>query len=95
MRLVLTSTELVQYRSANSLMEALDAMHPVWLTSAGRLPKVSIDGTPPADYSALYFVPVATVLEVRLQRVASVGRVLTLPSGHMVVDGDLLIVRTR
>ena len=94
-RVVLTAAELAKFRAANSLMEALDAMHPRWLTSAGRKPKVSIDGGPPTQYSALYFLPVYTVLEVSLQRVASVGQVVKTAAGYVVADGDLLLVRTK
>lgn len=92
---MLTAPELVKYRGAISLMEALDAMHPAWLTSAGRKPKVSIDGAPPMDYSALSNLPVYAVVELSLQRVASVGRTTTTTAGHVVTDGDLLLVRTR
>lgn len=94
-RVVVTAAELARFRAANSLMEALDAMHPAWLASGGRALKVSIDGAPPADYSALFYLPVYLVVEVSLRRVGSIGKAMTTTGGHVVVGGDLLLVRTR
>lgn len=94
-RIVLTDVELQRYRGVGSLLEALRVMRPVWLTSAGRLPQVSIDGANPTDISTLAFVPVHSVVEVGLRRLASIGRIQMQPNGALVATGDLLFVRTR
>jgi hypothetical protein len=89
------ASELTQGGLGQSLLAALQAVRPGFLTRRGTAPLVSIDGGPSADQSVLRMIPVGDVQEVRLVRsFAGAVRSSLLPNGDVVV-GDVLLVVTR
>ena len=65
---VVTAQELAGLLRQGSLMEALERLRPFMLVSRGTTPRVSVDGSPPAELSLLRAIPASVVREVRLQR---------------------------
>jgi hypothetical protein len=91
---VVTSEELARRGQEGTLMDALERLRPSMLRSRGTTPRVSVDGSPPADLSLLRTITSSTVREVRLQRASShVGHAAIAPNGHVIV-GDLIVVAT-
>lgn len=91
---VVTSEELARLGQEGTLMDALKRLRPSMLVSRGATPRVSVDGSPPADLSLLRAISASVVREVRLQRASSnVGRAAIGPNGEVIV-GDLIVVVT-
>ena len=92
---VVTTQEFASTVRQGTLMEALERLRPSMLLGrGGRLPMVSVDGSPPADLSLLRTISASYVREVRLQRASSsAGYSRILPNGDLVV-GDVIIVTT-
>ena len=91
---VVTAQEFAQIVPQGSLMDALERLRPFMLVSRGTTPRVSVDGSPPAELSLLRMIPSSAVREVRLQRSSSsVGHAIVAPNGDVIV-GDVIVVAT-
>lgn len=92
---VVTSQELTRLGKEGTLLDALQSIRPSMLSSRGsRAPRVSVDGSPPADLAILGAIPASVVREVRLQRASSsVGQAAIASNGDVIV-GDLIFVAT-
>jgi hypothetical protein len=92
---VVTSQELTRLGQEGTLIDVLQRLRPSMLRSRGSTaPRVSVDGSPPADLSILEAITASAVREVRLERASSnVGRAAIAPNGHVIV-GDLIVVAT-
>jgi hypothetical protein len=65
------------------------------VSRGGTTPRVSVDGSPPADLSLLRTIEASAVREVRLQRASSsVGHAAIAVNGDVIV-GDVIVVMTR
>ena len=91
---MVTGEELARLGEHRTLMDALEQLRPSMLTSSGRPPRVSVDGSPPAELSFLRTISASQVREVRLQRASSsVGHSIIESNGD-VVAGDVIVVTT-
>lgn len=92
---VVTAAELSKYANS-TLLDALSAVRPWLLNGRGTPPSVSIDGAAATDISALRWISVATVAEVRLLRGSGSAdaRTRLLANGDA-ISGDVLLVKTR
>ncbi len=68
---VVTAKELAGLVRQGSLMDALERLRPFMLASRRTPPRVSVDGSPPAELSLLRMIPASEVREVRLLRASS------------------------
>ena len=93
---VVTADELARVVGSGSILVALERVRPSMLAGrGGASPFVSIDGSPPGDFSLLRSVPVSSVRQVQLVRASSsVARPAVADNGDIVV-GDLILVLTR
>jgi hypothetical protein len=91
---VVTRDELVRFGEHRTLMDALERLRPSMLGLSGRPPRVSLDGSPPAELSLLRTISVSQVREVRLQRASSSVGHSAIASNGAVVVGDVIVVTT-
>ena len=68
---VITTAEIARVGLRGTVQDAVERIRPTWLLSRGAAPLVSIDGTAVGDLSTLRMIPLAEVLEVRLDRSSS------------------------
>jgi len=92
---LLTAEEMTGVAQSGSLLDALQRLRPLWLTSRKTAPGVSMDGAPPVELPFLRDVPASAVREVRFERAtSSVSRSRVSPTGDAIV-GDMIFVTTR
>jgi hypothetical protein len=93
---VVTADELARVVGNGSLLTALERVRPSMLAArAGANPFVSIDGSPPGDFSLLRSVPVSTVWQVQLMRASSRMTPAAVADNGAIVVSDLILVVTR